>query len=56
VNSPAILFVGRFVEKKGSRVMRSMVELHPDWTWAFADWGPLDPTSWNAANVPFSAP
>ena len=48
---PVILFVGRFVEKKGIRAMKRMVELRPDWTWVFAGWGPLDPVSWNAANV-----
>lgn len=45
------LFVGRFVEKKGISAMKRMVELRPDWTWAFAGWGPLDPGSWKASNV-----
>jgi len=48
---PVMLFVGRFVEKKGIAAMRHMVSLRPDWTWAFAGWGPLDPSSWNAPNV-----
>jgi len=51
VEGPAILFVGRFVEKKGLAAMKHMVELRPDWTWVFAGWGPLDPARWNAANV-----
>lgn len=46
-----VLFVGRFVEKKGISAMRRMVEKRPDWTWAFAGWGSLDPTGWSAANV-----
>jgi glycosyltransferase involved in cell wall biosynthesis len=46
-----ILFVGRFVEKKGISVMKRMANLRRDWTWVFAGWGSLDPTSWNATNV-----
>jgi glycosyltransferase involved in cell wall biosynthesis len=47
----AILFVGRFVEKKGLRAMEYMVDLQQGWTWVFAGWGPLDPRDWKAANV-----
>jgi glycosyltransferase involved in cell wall biosynthesis len=46
-----ILFVGRFVVKKGLSVMKRMVGARPNWTWAFAGWGPLNPAGWNAANV-----
>jgi glycosyltransferase involved in cell wall biosynthesis len=48
---PAILFVGRFVEKKGLSAMKYMVDLCPEWTWVFAGWGPIDPRRWNADNV-----
>jgi glycosyltransferase involved in cell wall biosynthesis len=48
---PAVLFVGRFVEKKGISVMKRMVSLRPDYIWAFAGWGPLDPGTWNAPNA-----
>lgn len=46
-----ILFVGRFVEKKGIAVMKKLAEQRPDWTWVFAGWGPLDPAKWKAPNV-----
>lgn len=46
-----VLFVGRFVEKKGLPELRRMVEMRPQWTWAFAGWGPLNPAGWNAPNV-----
>ncbi len=48
---PVVLFVGRFVEKKGLRILKLMVEQRPEITWAFAGWGPLNPESWNALNV-----
>jgi glycosyltransferase involved in cell wall biosynthesis len=50
-DKPAILFVGRFVEKKGLSAMKHMVDLRPAWTWVFAGWGPIDPRRWNADNV-----
>jgi glycosyltransferase involved in cell wall biosynthesis len=46
-----LLFVGRFVEKKGLHVLRELVERFPRALWAFAGWGPLDPTAWNRPNV-----
>ena len=46
-----ILFVGRFVEKKGMRALEHMVRLRPNWAWAFAGWGPLDPCGWKAENT-----
>jgi glycosyltransferase involved in cell wall biosynthesis len=46
-----ILFVGRFVEKKGMRALEHMVRLRPEWTWVFAGWGPLDPRAWKAENA-----
>jgi glycosyltransferase involved in cell wall biosynthesis len=45
------LFVGRFVEKKGIPIMERLVGMRPDWTWAFAGTGPLDPSGWKAPNV-----
>jgi glycosyltransferase involved in cell wall biosynthesis len=50
-NQPVVLFVGRFVEKKGMAAMRHLAALRPTWIWAFAGWGPLDPSGWNAGNV-----
>ena len=50
-NCPVILFAGRFVEKKGLPALRRMAALRPDYTWAFAGWGPLDPSTWKAGNV-----
>lgn len=46
-----ILFVGRFVEKKGVHRMKRMAAMRRDWTWAFAGSGPIDPSRWNLPNV-----
>ena len=50
-NSPVVLFVGRFVEKKGLSLFQRMVARAPQFTWAFAGWGPMDPREWHAGNV-----
>jgi glycosyltransferase involved in cell wall biosynthesis len=46
-----LLFVGRFVEKKGMAVLRELVQRVPNATWLFAGWGPMDPVAWGARNV-----
>jgi glycosyltransferase involved in cell wall biosynthesis len=46
-----MLFVGRFIEKKGILRMRQMAEARPDLHWAFVGWGPCDPDGWNLPNV-----
>ncbi|MGZ4815180.1 MAG: glycosyltransferase family 4 protein [Terriglobales bacterium] len=46
-----VLFVGRFVEKKGLRILKEMTASEPAITWAFAGRGPLDPAGWNFANA-----
>ncbi len=48
---PLLLFVGRFVERKGLALIRSLAAETPDWRWALAGRGPIDPESWTAPNV-----
>lgn len=48
---PVILFVGRFVEWKGLPVLKRMVEMESSYSWVFAGWGPIDPTTWKSPNV-----
>lgn len=43
---PALLFVGRFVEKKGLDLLRPLAARRADCDWLFAGWGPLDPVTW----------
>lgn len=40
-----LLFVGRFVEKKGIALIRTSLDI-PGTTWTFVGWGPLTPASW----------
>ena len=46
-----LLFVGRFVEKKGLPLLRELAARVPEATWVFAGWGPLDPEAWGLPNV-----
>jgi glycosyltransferase involved in cell wall biosynthesis len=47
----SLLFVGRFVEKKGLALLRDLAQRMPDTQWVLAGWGPLDPESWALPNV-----
>jgi glycosyltransferase involved in cell wall biosynthesis len=51
LDRPVVLFVGRFVEKKGLHILERMVRLRPKIHWAFAGWGPMDPRAWCMPNV-----
>jgi len=49
--APLLLFVGRFVEKKGLPALHDLARRLPDARWLFAGWGPLDPERWELPNV-----
>jgi glycosyltransferase involved in cell wall biosynthesis len=49
--TPVLLFLGRFVEKKGLPVLRELAERLTRAHWLFAGWGPLDPLGWGLPNV-----
>jgi len=51
IEKPVVLFVGRFVEKKGLLILKKMAERHPEMTWAFAGSGPLSPSHWGLPQV-----
>lgn len=46
-----LLFVGRFVEKKGLAALRALAASRPDYELILVGNGPLDPTIWNLKNV-----
>ena len=48
---PLLLFIGRFVEKKGLAVLEQLTARLPHAHWVFAGWGPLDPGAWQRPNV-----
>lgn len=46
-----VLFVGRFVEKKGIHLMQDVCRAFPDVHFVFVGWGSIDPTSWALDNT-----
>ncbi|MEP7040444.1 MAG: glycosyltransferase family 4 protein [Chloroflexota bacterium] len=48
---PLLVFVGRFVERKGLALIQQLAERTPEWRWVLAGHGPIDPGAWAAANV-----
>jgi starch synthase len=46
-----VLFVGRFVEKKGLAVLERVARARPEWRFLLAGRGPIDPRRWGLANV-----
>lgn len=46
-----VLFVGRYVEKKGLTVLRALAASRPDLTFVLAGSGPIRPGAWNLHNV-----
>lgn len=48
---PLLLFIGRFVEKKGLPLLEELTARLPQVHWLFAGWGPHDPARWARPNV-----
>lgn len=46
-----VLFVGRFVEKKGLRLLKDLVRGCDDIQWVFVGRGPMNPKLWGQGNV-----
>jgi starch synthase len=46
-----LLFVGRYVSKKGLAVLRALAEMRPDVMIVLAGTGPIKPSEWRLANV-----
>lgn len=46
-----ILFVGRYVEKKGLNVLRSLAQARPDLSFLLVGSGPIRPGDWGLGNV-----
>ncbi|KVX68396.1 glycosyltransferase family 4 protein [Burkholderia stagnalis] len=44
-------YVGRLTESKGISVVAEMARLRPDWRFALAGKGPVEPARWNLPNV-----
>lgn len=49
--TPLLLFLGRFVEKKGLPVLRELAQRLSHARLICAGWGPLDPSGWGLPNV-----
>jgi glycosyltransferase involved in cell wall biosynthesis len=50
-DKPVILFVGRFVQRKGLDILKRAVQTRPDWQWCFAGWGEEKPEIWGGSSV-----
>lgn len=50
-SEPLLLFVGRFVERKGLGLIRELAQRTPGWRWLLAGQGPIDPAAWSLPNV-----
>lgn len=48
---PQLLFVGRFVEKKGLAVLKQLARNNSQWDFHLVGSGPIDPATWNLVNV-----
>jgi glycosyltransferase involved in cell wall biosynthesis len=46
-----LIFVGRFVEKKGLPLLQYLASATPQVVWLFAGDGPMNPRDWNLPNV-----
>jgi glycosyltransferase involved in cell wall biosynthesis len=46
-----VLFVGRFVRKKGFHIIKPLAQRFPEFLWVFVGSGPEDPSGWAYPNV-----